>query len=92
MEAWRTRLANARATFLEDDEVNIAMALGQLENAVHAELQPAISVIGGSSVGKVMNIERARVIMDERMYLDYFCDEPVWVLHFSGSCGNNDSA
>jgi hypothetical protein len=31
MEAWRSRLANARATFLEDnedDEVSIAMALG----------------------------------------------------------------
>jgi hypothetical protein len=75
MEAWRARLANARATFLEDDEVSIAMALGQLESAVHGELQPPISVIGGSSVGKAKNIERARVIMDERMHLDYFCDE-----------------
>jgi hypothetical protein len=81
MEAWRARLTNARATFLEDDEddeVSIAMALGQLESAVHAELQPRKSVIGGSSVGKAKNIERARVIMDERMHLDYFCDEPVW--------------
>ena len=85
MEAWRARLANARATFLEDDEddeVSIAMALGQLESAVHAELQPPRSVIGGSSVGKAKNIERARVIMDEQMHLDYFCDEPVWGLAF----------
>ena len=51
MEAWRARLANARATFLEDDEVSIAMALGQLESAIHAELQPPMSVIGGLSVG-----------------------------------------
>ena len=78
MEAWRARLANARATFLEDDKVSIAIALDQLENAVHKELQPPMSVIGGSSVGKAKNIERARVIIDKRMHLDYFCDEPVW--------------
>jgi hypothetical protein len=85
MEAWRARLANARATFLEgdeDDDVNIAMTLGQLESAVHVELQPPMSVIGGLSVGKAKNIERARAIMDERMHLDYFCDEPVWGLAF----------
>ena len=55
MEAWKPRLANARATFLEnneDDEVSIAMALGQLESAVHAELQPPMSAIGGSNVGQ----------------------------------------
>ena len=80
MKAWRARLANARATFLEDDkddEVSIAMALGQLESAIQVKLQPPMSVIGGSSVRKAKNIERARVIMDERMHLDYFCDEPV---------------
>ena len=64
MEAWRVKLANARATFLEDDEVNIAMALGQLDSAIHAELQPPMSVIGGSSVRKAKNIERARMIME----------------------------
>ena len=71
IEAWRARLANARATLLEDDEddeVSIAMALGQLESAVHAELQPPMSVIGGSSVGKAKNLERARVIMDGRIH------------------------
>ena len=54
------------------------MALGQLESAVQADLQPPMSVFGRSSVGKAKNIERARVYMDERMHLDYFCDEPVW--------------
>ena len=81
MEAWRARLANARATFLEDDEdddISIAMALGQLESAVHEELPPPRSVFGGSHVGKLMNIERFRVDMDDRMYKDYFCDEQVW--------------
>ena len=39
-----------------------------------------MNVFGGSSIGKAKNIERARVIMDERMHLDYFCDEPVWGL------------
>ena len=38
MEAWRARLANANATFLEDDELSISMALDQLESAVQADL------------------------------------------------------
>ena len=54
------------------------MALDQLESTVQADLQPPLSVLGRSSVGKAKNIERARVYMDERMHLDYFCDEPVW--------------
>ena len=73
------RLEEARQDFLDDDEdneANMAMALDQLQD-MDAPL-PRRAVAGGSCKGKRANIERARVLMDERMHLDYFAENPVW--------------
>jgi hypothetical protein len=80
MDAWRARLEEARQAFLdddEDDEANMAMALDQLQDNMDAP-PPRRAVAGGSTHGKRANIERARVLMDERMHLDYFSETPVW--------------
>ena len=74
------RLEEARQAFLDDDEedeVNMTMALDQLQDVMDAPL-PRRGVVGGSCLGKRANIERARVLMDERMHLDYFAETPVW--------------
>ena len=61
----------------EEDEANMSMALDQLQELIDAPPIPRV-VAGGSGQGKRANIERARVLMDERMHLDYFADAPVW--------------
>jgi hypothetical protein len=74
------RLEEARQAFLdddEDDEANMGMALDQLQDIMDAPL-PRRGVAGGSCQGKRANIERARVLMDESMHLDYFAEAPVW--------------
>ena len=74
------RLEEARQAFMDDDEedeVNMTMALDQLQDVMDAPL-PQRGVAGGSCLGKRANIERARVLMDERMHLDYFAETPVW--------------
>ena len=73
-------LEEARQAFLDDkeeDEANMGMALDQLQDVMDAPL-PQRGVAGGSCLGKRANIERARVLMDERMHLDYFAKAPVW--------------
>ena len=74
------RLEEARQAFLdddEDDEANMGMAFDQLQ--ANMDTPPFRRVVaGGSSHGKRANIERARVLMDERMHLDYFAESPVW--------------
>jgi hypothetical protein len=80
MDAWTSALEEARLAFLEDDEddeANMSMALDQLQDLMDAPASPR-AVAGGSGQGKRANIERVRVLMDERMYLDYFADAPVW--------------
>jgi hypothetical protein len=80
MDAWMARLEEARQAFLDDDEEdewNMGMALDQLQYNMDAPPTRRV-VAGGSSQGKRANIERARVLMDERMYLDYFAESPVW--------------
>ena len=56
----------------------MVMALDQLQDIMAAS-PPRRGIAGGSCEGKRANIERARVLMDERMYLDYFAPTPVWV-------------
>ena len=80
MDAWMARLEESRQTFQEDDEddeVNMGMALDQLQDIMDA---PPIrrAVAGGSGQSKRANIERDMMLMDERMHLDYFADAPVW--------------
>jgi hypothetical protein len=80
MDDWMARLEAARQSFLDDDEedeANMEMALGQLQDNIDAP-PPRRAAAGGSSQGKKANIERARVLMDERMHLDYFAEVPVW--------------
>ena len=80
MDAWMARLEEARQVFLDDDEeneANMGMALDQLQYNMDAPPTRRV-VAGGSSQGKRANIERARVLMDERMHLDYFAESPVW--------------
>jgi hypothetical protein len=85
MDDWMLRLEEARWSFLDDDEedeANMSMALDQLQDLIDAPPIPRV-VAGGSGQGKRANIERARVLMDERMHLDYFADAPVWGPFFS---------
>ena len=42
--------------------------------------------LNGVLQGKRTNIERARVLMDERMHLDYFVETPVWGPFFFRHC------
>ena len=84
MDAWTARLEEARQAILdddEDDEANMGMTFDQLQDIMDAPL-PRRGVAGGSCEGKRANIERARVLMDERMHLDYFAEAPVWVSSF----------
>ena len=80
MDDWMARLEAARQAFLDDDEedeANLEMALAQLQDNMDAP-PPRRAAGGGSIQGKRANIERARVLMDERMHLDYFAEVPVW--------------
>lgn len=80
MEEWRARLAGAREALMEDDdesELEMQMALDQLQEFIDFEVEPRRRA-GGSRIGKSPNIERARVAMDNQMYLDYFADPPIW--------------
>ena len=74
------KVEEARQAILDDDkddEANMEMALDQLQDNMDAP-PPRRAAAGGSSQGKRANIERARVLMDERMHLDYFAEDPVW--------------
>ena len=79
MDAWRARLGEARQAFLDDDEddkANMEVALDQLEDLINTA--PTVQgIAGGSCERKRANIGRAKVIVDERMYLDYFAESPV---------------
>jgi len=80
MEGWRARLASAQVAFREDeedDELEMQMALDQLQSFIDLEPAPKRHH-GGSISGKSPNIERARIAMDNQMYLDYFADPPIW--------------
>jgi hypothetical protein len=85
MEEWRARLVRAQVAFREDeedDELEMQMALDQLQS--FSDLEPASKRrAGGSISGKSPNIERARIAMDNQMYLDYFADPPIWGPSFS---------
>ena len=88
MDAWMARLEEARQAFLdddEDDEANMGMALDQLQDIMNAP-PPRRGVAGGLCEGKRANIERARVLMDERMHLDYFIEASVWGFFFFRRC------
>ena len=61
----------------EEDELEMQMALDQLQSFIDEEPEPR-RVAGGSSLGKTPNIERLRVVMDRQMYVDYFADPPIW--------------
>lgn len=72
-------MGEAHQAFLDDDkndEANMGMTLNQLEDLINAALTVR-GVAGGSCEGNRANIERARVIMDKRMYLAYFAESPV---------------
>lgn len=47
----------------EDNEVNMRMALDQMQDLINVYL-PRHGVVGGSCERKSANIERAKVIMD----------------------------
>ena len=82
------KIGGVPAGFLDDDdedEANMEMALDQLQDIMDAS-PPLRVVAGGSCKGKRANIERARVLMDERMYLDYFAETPVWGPSFFRHC------
>ena len=87
MEKWRARLAGAQVAFREDeedDELEMRMALDQLQSFI--DFKPASKRrAGGSISGKSPNIERVRIAMDNQMYLDYFTNPPIWYLIFSDS-------
>jgi hypothetical protein len=76
MDAWRSRFKESRERFLEDDEdddANMEMAVDQFQNFINYE-GPSRRAAGGSRQGKAANIERDKVIMDAKMYKDYFVD------------------
>ena len=80
MEGWRARLASAQVAFREDeedDELEMQMALDQLQSFIDLEPTPKRRA-GGSIFGRSPNIERARIAMDNQMYLDYFAEPPIW--------------
>jgi hypothetical protein len=73
-------LASAQVAFREDeedDELEMQMALDQLQSFI--DLEPAPKRRAGGSISRNSpNIERARIAMDNQMYLDYFADPPIW--------------
>jgi hypothetical protein len=77
-------LASAQVAFRkdeEDDELEMQMALDQLQSFI--DLEPAPKRRAGGSISRNSpNIERARIAMDNQMYLDYFADPPIWVPSF----------
>ena len=80
MEGWRARLASAQVAFREDeedDELEMQMALDQLQSFIDLKPTPKRRA-GGSISRKSPNIERARIAIDNQMYLDYFVDPPIW--------------
>ena len=84
MEEWRVRLTGAHVAFRkdeEDDELEMQMALDQLQSFIDLELTPKRRASGSIS-GKSPNIERAMIAMDNHMYLDYFVDPPIWIPSF----------
>lgn len=85
----RTRLTNVRQMSLEDgeeDEVNMAMVLDQLQDLIDVDPPPWRGFTGGSCKGKSFNIERTKVIMNEQMFLDYFAKVSIWGLAFFRHC------
>lgn len=62
----------------EDNEVRIAMALGQFESILHLESRPWYDLFGGSCKGKAKKIERIRMLIDKLMHLNYFTNELIW--------------
>ena len=93
MEGWRTRLVGVQVAFREDDEndeLEMQMALDQLQSFIDLEPSPKRRA-GGSTSRKSPNIERAMIAMDNQMYLDYFVDPPIWGPRFFAAdivCGD----
>lgn len=69
----------------DEDEMNIVMVLGQLQDLIDANPLPR-SLASGSYERKILNIERTRVIMDEQMFVDYFPEVRVWGPAFFCRC------
>lgn len=81
MEAWNARLKNVCITFMENDEdneVNIAMALDQFESNLYDKSLLWWDFVGDFCKENAKNIDRAKVVMDKQVYLDYFLDELVY--------------
>jgi hypothetical protein len=83
MEAWRA--CAAQQQFMENDEqdeVEIQQAFDQLQDNLDEDVLPRKRA-GGSQRGKAQNIDRERVVMDEKMFHDYFSDTPTFgPVHF----------
>jgi hypothetical protein len=85
MESWRARLTAAQQQFMEDDEQNeveMQQAFDQLQDNIDEDVPPQRRA-SGSQRGKAQNIDRERVVVDERMFNDYFLDTPTFgPVHF----------
>ena len=80
VDAWRRRFISVRATFWKDDEddkASMTMALEQLQQVVDLE-PPQRRQPGGSYLRRAPNLDRDRILMDERLWMGYFSETLVY--------------
>jgi hypothetical protein len=92
MDAWRIRLLANWELILDDDEEDEGNLNLLLDVGIDNEDEVILSrVLGGSRLGKTLNIDRNRHKMHERMMKGYFSDTLSMVLiFFDGVIACND--